>query len=88
LRKNAFIQYNNKFDEYKNTLTETLNGVVQKHVFSSKVRKYKSSLEAALFGNNIETTVYTNLIEAVRKNISSLHRYVKLRKKLLGVDEV
>eukprot|EP01080_Neovahlkampfia_damariscottae_P002045 gene2045-1551_t len=88
LRKNAFVKYHSKFDEFKNTLTETLNGVVQKHVFNSKVRKYQSSLEAALFGNNIDTSVYTNLIQSVRNNISSLHRYVKLRKKLLKVDEL
>lgn len=88
LRKNAFVAYHKKYEEYQNTLTETLTGVVQKHYFNAKSRKYKSCLEAALFPKNISTLVYTNLIDSVRKNIDALHKYVSLRKKILGVDEI
>jgi oligoendopeptidase F len=88
LRKNAFTQQHQKYLENENTLCELLNGQVQTHVFNAHARHYSSSLEAALFPKNIDTQVYHALIKAVHSKMSSLHQYVKLRKKLLGVDEL
>lgn len=88
LRKNAFIKQNQKYLENENTLCELLNGQVQTHVFNARARHYSSCLEAALFPKNIDTGVYHALIKAVHSKMSSLHQYIKLRKKLLGVDEL
>ena len=88
LRKNAFTTLHKKFQEYENSLAELLSGNVQAHLFEAKARKYKSCLEAALYPKNIDTEVYHALIDAVHKKIGLLHRYMKLRKKLLGVDEL
>lgn len=56
--------------------------------FFSEARKYDSSMEASLDVTNVPTSVYLNLIEAVHQNMDKMHRYVRLRKKLLGVDEL
>lgn len=86
LRKNAFLKLQGKYLDYENTLCELINGEVQGHIFNAKARNYNSSLEAALFPKNIETEVYHSLVKAVNDRIDTLHRYVELRKKILGVD--
>lgn len=83
LRENCFKTYMGKYQSYGNTLAELLNGQIEGQVFHSKARKYSSSLEASLFPKNIPTSVYHSLIEAVHEKISSLHRYVKIRSKVL-----
>lgn len=88
LRKNAFQTLHRTFEGFANTLCELINGQVQQHLFHAKSRKYSSCLQAALFPNQIDTAVYTNLIETVRKNLPILHRYTRLRKKALGVEEL
>jgi oligoendopeptidase F len=88
LRKNAFIQIQHKYIENENTLCELLNGQVQVHVFNARARHFSSSLQAALFPKNIDTQVYSALIKAVHSKIDFLHQYVRLRKKLLGLDEL
>jgi len=88
LRKNAFEGIHQKYLDYENTLGELLYGEVKNDHFVSESRNYKSSLEAALFPNNIDTKVYFNLIEAVRKNIISLHKFTTLKKKKLNLDKV
>jgi len=88
LRKNAYQTLHNGFLAYENTLCELINGQIQKHLFSTKVRHFKSCLEAALFPHQIETAVYLNLLETVRSHLPVLHRYLALRKKLLGYDEL
>jgi oligoendopeptidase F len=88
LRANAFKQMHLKYLDYENTLCELLNGAIQGHVFDAKAHHYNSCLEAALFPKNIEPEVYHALIKAVHSKIGHLHRYVKLRKKILGVDEL
>ena len=88
LRSSAFKQMHGKYLAYENSLCELLNGQVQNHLFHARARKYPSCLEAALFPNNIEPQVYHALIQAVHNKMSSLHKYVKLRKKLLNVDEL
>ena len=65
-----------------------IHGQVQTHVFDTKARKYASCLEDALFPYQIDTKVYTSLIETVRRNLSSIHRYMEVRKKLLGFSQL
>ncbi len=88
LRKHAFETLHGTYQQYENTLAELLNGEVQRHHFEAKARGYSSCLEAALFPKNIPTSVYHSLIHTVRSHIHVLHRYVRLKKKLLGVKEV
>lgn len=88
LRENAFIQTHATFAKYENTLTALLAGQLENHVFRAKARGYKSCLEAAIKQYQIPTTVVTNLIESTRKGVGALHRYVSLRKKLLGYEKL
>lgn len=88
LRKNAFQRYHKRYQEYENTLCELLTGLVRKHQFNSKARGYASCLEAALYPLNIDKAVYHSLIKAVNDNLGVLHRYQKLRKEILGVDQL
>jgi oligoendopeptidase F len=88
LRKNAFNGMQDKYIDLENTLAELLYGEIQTHVFSARIHRFSSCLQAALFPKNIDTSVYHALIKAVREGLPSLHRYVKLRKKILNLDEV
>ena len=88
LRERAFRQLFSKYKDYENTLCELLNGEVQAHLFYARARKYSSCLEAALYPKNIDPSVYHALIKAVHNKIPSLHRYMALRKKILGVKEL
>lgn len=88
LRKNAFTQMHQKYADYENTLCELLNGQIQSHIFNSRIRSYQSSLEAALFPNNIDCRVYHALIEAVNSRLPDLLQYVELRKKILNLDSL
>lgn len=86
LRENAFKKMHETYFNFENTLCELLNGQIQTHLFNAKARHYTSCLEAALYSKNIDVKVYRSLIEAVHKKIGTLHRYVNLRKKIMGVD--
>ena len=88
LRRNAYESLYDAFGGFKNTAAAILNAQVKKLKFFSDARKYPSSFEAALDGTNVPTSVYLNLIEAVHQNMDKMHRYVRLRKKLLGVEEL
>ena len=88
LRKNAFEALYHTYDKFKNTVAATLSGQTKAVNFRSKARNYNSALEAALDSNEIPTEVYTNLISAVHENMHYMYDYVKLRKDLLGVDEL
>ncbi len=88
LRKSAFENLYHTYGSYKNTIAAVLSAQVKQLQFFAQARKYGSSLEASLDATNVPTAVYTNLIEAVHKNMDKMHRYVDLRKKLLGVDEL
>ncbi len=88
LRKNAYETLYHTFEKFKNTSAALLNAQGKQLKFKADARKYASTLEAALFGNNVPTSVYLNLIEAVHQNMDKMHRYVRLRKKLLGLDEL
>lgn len=86
LRKNAFSQLHGAYPAFHNTLGDLLSGTVQGHLFAARNRKYRSCLEAALFPKMIPPSVYHALVESVRDRVTSLHRYVRLRKQLLGVE--
>ena len=88
LRKSAFENLYHTYGSYKNTIAAVLSAQVKQLQFFAQARKYNSSLEASLDRTNVPVEVYTNLIEAVHKNMDKMHRYVRLRKKLLGVDEL
>lgn len=88
VRKEAFQKLYSIYNQFKNTLASTLSGEVKVHNFSAEMRKYDSAKQAALSRNHIDQNVYQNLIDSVNKHLPLLHRYVKLRKKLLGLDEM
>ncbi|MBR6413299.1 MAG: oligoendopeptidase F [Oscillospiraceae bacterium] len=88
LRKSAFCNTYNTWAAHKNSVASMLNAQVKSLQFNANARKYASSLEAALDHTNVPVSVYHNLIEAVHQNFDKLHRYVRLRKKLLGLDEL
>lgn len=88
VRRRAFKAVYETYAKQKNTIAATLNANVNKNMFYSKVRKYPSVLEMYLYGDNIPKDVYTNLIDTIHESLPLLHRYMNLRKKLLGVDEL
>ena len=88
LRKSAYESLYGSFNDYKNTAAGLLNAQNKQLKFHAEARKYPNAFEAALDRTNVPTDVYLNLIEAVHQNVDKMHRYVRLRKKLLGVDEL
>ena len=88
LRKNAYESLYHSFGKFKNTAASILNAQNKQLKFFAEARKYENAFEASLDRTNVPTSVYLNLIEAVHKHLPKMHRYVRLRKKLLGVDEL
>jgi len=88
VRKKAFESLYKTYSNFKTTLAATLRNEVDKNVVKSKLRKFNSSLEASLFGNEIDKKVYTNLIESIHKNLPSLYKYWELKKNLLNLKEI
>lgn len=88
LRKNAFKALYDTYGKMKNTLAATFNANVEQACFYADVRNYSSTRAMYLDGSNIPESVYDNLIDVVHENMDLMHRYVALRKKALGVDEL
>ncbi len=88
LRKNAFSNLYKGYRSFENTLAAAYNAEVRKNNFLAKTRKYENALESVLTPNEVPVAVYYNLIEAVRENLPKLHRYMALRKKVMGLDEL
>lgn len=88
VRKDAFTQFYSVYKQFANTIAALYNGQVKQQIFHAKARKYDSTLEAAVDANNVPAKVYHNLVDTVNANMDKMHRYVKLRKKCLGVDEL
>ncbi|WP_088103498.1 oligoendopeptidase F [Halalkalibacter urbisdiaboli] len=88
VREDAFKAVYSTYDKYKNTFASTLSGQVKRDLFYAKVRKYDSARQAALSKNHIPEVVYDQLVKTVNDNLHLLQRYIKLRKKVLGVDEL
>jgi oligoendopeptidase F len=84
----VFKTFWSRYKEFERTLGATLDANVKTHIFNKNVRKYGSCLEAALFNSNVPTKVYTQLIKDVHANLPTLHRYLKLRKKMMGLSQL
>ena len=87
-RQCVFEAFFGKLKEFEGTLGSNLYAQVKGDMFYKNVRKYDSCLESALNANNIPTSVYKSLIKSTHENLSTLHRYLELRKKMLGLDEL
>lgn len=87
LREKVFNQYYEFFKSHYNTITEMYKGHVKEDIFLSTVRKFSSPLEMSLYSDNIDTSVYQNLIETIHMNLSPLHDYMKLRADYLKLDD-
>uniref|UniRef100_UPI0039ECF1DB oligoendopeptidase F n=1 Tax=Clostridium perfringens TaxID=1502 RepID=UPI0039ECF1DB len=88
VREAAFKLLFGTYKKYENTLATSLSSSIKNFVFESKIRKYNSSLEASLKPNNIPVEVYYNALKTVDENMDALHRYVRIKKKLLNLDEI
>lgn len=86
--KNAFDVMYASYGQFKNSLASTLSGEVKAHNFNARVHKYNSAREAALSENSVPTAVYDTLIKEVNSHLDLLHRYVSLRKKILGLKDL
>ena len=88
LRENAFRAFYGVYDGTRNALAAMLNAEVRKCLFFARARKYDSSLQSALQPVEVPEAVYHNLIEAVHQNMDKMYRYMALRKKIMGLDEL
>ena len=88
VRKNAFKELYKTYASLKNTLATTYAGEVDANIHLSKLRNYESARERALFSNNIDISVYDNLIDTVNKNMDVIYKYYDLKKEVLGLDEL
>ncbi|HEX8898581.1 MAG TPA: oligoendopeptidase F, partial [Chthoniobacterales bacterium] len=88
LRKRAFFQFYDEFQDHQFTLAASLAYSVKADVFRARARNYPSALEASLFRDDIPVAVYDGLIAAVRNNFAPLFRYYELRRRILGLSEL
>ena len=88
VRKNVSEAVTATYQKYKNTFSATLAGAIKSDNFFAKVRNYDSARHAAMSNNNIPEAVHDQLVATVNENLHLVHRYMKLRKKMLGLDEM
>ena len=88
LRKASFEAFYGRYEEFKNTWASMYDGEIKGRIFNAKARKYNSAFEAAVDANNVSPAVCDNLFASIHDNMDKMHRYVSLRKRLLGVDEL
>ncbi len=88
VRARAYHQYYQVFEKHKNTISALYSGSVQLDIYKAKVRNYPSARAMALFPDKVPESVYDNLIQTVRDNVDTLHRYYDVRKKALGLSEL
>jgi oligoendopeptidase F len=88
LRKRAFHQFYDEFQDHQFTLASALAYSVKADVFRARARDYSSALDASLFRDDIPVAVYDGLTAAVRNNLAPLFRYYELRRRVLGLDEL
>ena len=87
LRKDSYLGLYKPFIEHRNMLAANYSAIIKNHIFQSRARHYDSTLEAALDSNNIPVSVYHNLIKSTNENLQPLHRYNKLRKRVLNLED-
>ncbi len=85
-RRRVFETYWNNYSRFSGSYGEMLYGNVKSQIFNARARNYESSLKASLYPNNIPVEVYHSLVENVNKNLPAFHRYLKIKKRMLGVD--
>jgi oligoendopeptidase F len=85
VRRTAYEHYTDGFLAFKNTLGNNLAAAIKQDVFTARVRRYSSALEASLYPNNIPTVVFHNLIQTFRQHLPTWHRYWKIRREALGL---
>lgn len=88
VRKAAFEAVYSTYRSFKNTYASILDGDLKKNIFNSKIRNFKSTRESSLSRNNIPTSVYDNLISSIHDNLDSMYKYMDIRKRALGVEEL
>ncbi|OVE80334.1 oligoendopeptidase F, partial [bacterium J17] len=88
VREEAYNSYYSVYDAHKNALAAALSGSVKKDVYFARVRNYKSAIEMSLFADDVETSVYDSLISTVEDNLTGLHEYYELRKRVLKLDHL
>lgn len=88
VRRRAFDQFYTRFEHHKNTLASLLAGSVQLDVYRARVRRFPSALEARLFPDKVPVSVYDTLVSTVREHLPLLHRYYRLRRRVLGLDDL
>lgn len=88
VRREAFTSYYHAYRGLLNTISATYIGNVSKNVFLSKARKYRSTLDRALIGEDVDRSVYDNLLKSVNNALPILHKYVANKKKELGLSEL
>ena len=88
VRRDAFHAVYETYGKFRNTFASTLSGNIKKDNFYARVRNYSSARHGALSENNIPESVYENLVSTISDQLPLLHRYIKLRKKVLGLDEL
>lgn len=86
VRKSVFEQYYKVFESNKNTISATLSGSVKAGLFYTKVRGYKSALDAGLYSDNVPESVYNNLISTIKTGLPALNKYFNIKKKYLNID--
>lgn len=88
IRKGAYNELYRVYTSFKNTISQTLSNSVKKDCLFARLRKYNSALEASTFADNVDVSVYNNLIQSVRNNISCLHGYIDFRKQVMKLPEL
>ncbi|NBF40707.1 MAG: oligoendopeptidase F [Spirochaetes bacterium] len=87
VRRQAYLQFHDVYEQHKNTLTNLYAGSVHLDVYKARVRKFPSARAAALFPDDVPENVYDNLLEVVGRNLEPLQRYYALRQRVLGLEE-
>ena len=88
IRKAAFDTMYETFKQYKNVYANLITSNIKEEVATSKIRKYNSAIEAAMYGDELDESIYNNLISVINDKMGILHKYYKLKKDILGVDEL
>ncbi len=87
-RQKVFAAFMGRLNDYRRTFGAQLNAQVKQDLFYTKARKYDSCLQSALDANNIPTSVYQTLVDNVNRQLGTFHRYLRLRQRILGVDQL
>lgn len=88
VRETAFHKYYDVYESLEHTLAATFSSTVQKDVYYAKARKYPSAVEAALFPDNVNVSVYDNLIDTIHKHLPSVYEYFDVRRRKMGLKDI